>query len=362
MTRNQRLIIWAVALAVFLLLLHALEQILLPFVAGLAIAYLLDPIADRIEAMGLSRILATIIITVAFFLVVIGVVIVLVPLLQSQIVGIAARVPEFIAVLQKIAAGVLEQLQAKLPAGTIGGAESLAGDVAKAVAGTLKNVAQKLWTSGVALFELISLVIVTPIVSFYMLLKWDVIVAEVDDLLPRPQAETIRQQFREIDRTLSGFLRGQASVCVTLAIYYGAALSIVGLDAGLLIGLGAGAISFVPYVGALTGIGVGLGVAIVQFDSLAPIISVAGIFIVGQLAESYLLTPRLVGDRVGLSDLWIIFALMAGGALFGFLGVLLAVPTAAVIGVLARFTAKRYKESPLYLGDRSSGQSGADGT
>ncbi len=356
MTRTQRLIVWAVALAVFLLLLNALQQILLPFVAGLVIAYLLDPLADRLEATGFSRIAATTLITAGFFSVVVGALIVLLPLLQAQIVGIAGRLPEFVSMLQSSAASILEQLQAKLPPGALDSAEGLAGDVASAAGEAIKRIAQKIWTSGVALFEIVSLIIVTPIVAFYMLLKWDVIVDRIDELLPRPQADTIRDQARIIDTTLSAFFRGQASVCVTLAIYYGIALSIIGLDAGLLIGLGAGAISFVPYVGALTGIGVALSVALVQFDAWGPIAAVAGVFAVGQLAESYLLTPRLVGDKVGLHDLWIIFALMAGGTLFGFLGILLAVPTAAIIGVLLRFAAGKYKESALYLGDEGSGK------
>ena len=163
-------------------------------------------------------------------------------------------------------------------------------------------------------------------------------------------APAIREQMRAIDDTIAGFVRGQASVCLVLAAYYGTALSMIGLESGLLVGLGTGAISFIPYLGAATGLAIGVGIALVQFSDWLPIGGVALIFIIGQTVESYVLTPRLVGDRIGLHPVWIIFALLAGGALLGFTGVLLAVPVAAVIGVLIRFGLSRYLESPLYHG------------
>ncbi|MEQ8666203.1 MAG: AI-2E family transporter [Rhodospirillales bacterium] len=351
MNRTQRLMVWAAAFTLFVLLIHLLEQILLPFVAGLGVAYLLDPLADKLEERGLSRILATTVITGVFFFGVIGIIIVLTPLLQNQVTNIAERLPEFVSMVQAWASDTIARLEAALPSGTLDGSGGVGTDMAGTIGNAIKNVAQKLWAGGVAVFEILSLLIITPIVSFYMLLKWDDIVRQIDDLLPRPQVETIRAQFREIDTTLSAFIRGQASVCLTLAAVYGISLSVIGLEAGLLIGIGAGAVSFIPYVGALSGIIMALGVAFVQFDTWGPLIAVATVFAVGQTLESYVLTPRLVGDKVGLHDLWIIFALMAGGTLFGFLGVLLAVPTAAVIGVLVRFTLSRYRDSKLYLGD-----------
>lgn len=351
MSRTQRIVIWTLAFAVFVALVHLLKPILLPFIAGLGIAYLLDPLADRLEEKGLSRVLATVVITTGFFTVVIGAVILLAPLIQGQIAGIAERLPELINLLRTLATDTITKLRAVLPAEALQTDGGVSGDVAQAIGSTLKNLAQKIWAGGVAIFEVLSLVVITPIVSFYMLLKWDKIVHHVDELLPRDYADTIREQAREIDRTLSGFVRGQASVCAILGVFYAIALSVAGLEGGLLIGLGAGAVSFVPYVGALSGITVALGIALVQFDAWSPVIAVAAVFIVGQALESYVLTPRIVGDRVGLHDLWIIFAVMAGGTLFGFVGVLLAVPTAAVIGVLVRFTLEQYRESSLYLGD-----------
>ena len=353
MSRTQRVLFWLAAFAVFVLSIQLLKPILLPFVAGLGVAYLLDPLADWLEERGFSRIVATTLITIGFFTFLIGILIIIAPVLQAQILGIAERLPEFIRLMQTFATDVMERLKAALPDGALETGGSVSSDIAGAFGRTFKNLAQSLWAGGIAVFQVLSLVVITPIVSFYMLLKWDDIIAQIDELLPLKHADTIREQVREIDRTLSGFLRGQASVCLVLGLIYAISLSIIGLEGGLLIGIGAGAVSFVPYVGAITGITVAMSVALVQFDTLAPIIAVAVVFGIGQMLESYVLTPRLVGDRVGLHDLWIIFAVMTGGALFEFVGVLLAVPTAAVIGVLVRFSLDRYRKSALYIGDEA---------
>lgn len=351
MTRTQRLAIWGLGLVVALILLHLLSSILLPFVAGMAIAYFLDPVADWMETKGLSRLLATVIITLLFFIIVALGLALLFPLLQGQVVAIVDRIPDIIALIQRVVEQARAYAETVLSADTIQRAGDAASDYSGTIMGWVKTVATRLWSGGMALFQLVSLILIMPIVSFYMLLEWDRIVTQMDSLLPRKQAPVIRQQLSLIDQTISAFVRGQASVCLVLAVYYGIALTMVGLETGLLIGLGAGLISFVPYVGAVTGIAVGVGVALVQFEGLSPVLSVAAIFIVGQICESYLLTPRLVGDKVGLHDLWIIFALMAGGTLFGFTGILLAVPTAAIIGVLIRFAISRYLDSPLYHGE-----------
>lgn len=360
MTRTQRFVIWTAVFIALLFVVQSLRDILLPFVAGMAVAYFLDPLADTLERYGLSRLLSTIVITLAFFLVMAGILMMLFPLLQAQIIAIAERLPELIALIERLASSALSKLQAVLPDDAMRKAGDAAGDYAGIVIGWMKTFATRLLSGGIAFFQIVSLILITPIVSFFMLLEWDNIVAKMDSLLPRKQAPVIREQLSLMDKTISAFVRGQASVCLTLSVYYGIALSLVGLEAGLLIGLGAGLISFIPYVGAFTGLAVGVGIAIVQFDSLAPIMGVVAIFIAGQLAESYVLTPRLVGDKVGLHDLWIIFALMAGGTLFGFTGVLLAVPTAAVIGVLIRFSIGEYLKSPLYSGHQAHHGDGDD--
>jgi len=357
-TRTQRLLIWAAVFIALLLVIQSLRDILLPFVAGMAVAYFLDPLADRLEARGLPRMAATVTITLIFFLIVIGGLVMLFPLLQVQVAAIAERLPDLFALVEQLTKHALERVLSVLPPDTMQRASDAAGNYAGYVVGWMKTIVTRLWSGGLALFQILSMILIMPIVSFYMLLEWDHIVEKFDSLLPRKQAPLIREQLSQIDATISAFVRGQATVCLVLSIFYGIGLSLVGLEAGLLIGLGAGLVSFIPYVGAVSGFVVGVGIAIVQFDTLSPVMVVAAIFITGQLAESYVLTPRLVGDKVGLHDLWIIFALMAGGTLFGFTGVLLAVPSAAVIGVLIRFSIGQYLKSPLYSGHTTSGHKG----
>jgi predicted PurR-regulated permease PerM len=205
--------------------------------------------------------------------------------------------------------------------------------------------------SGVAFANLLSLLFITPVVAFYLLRDWDHFVRRIDDLLPLEHRKTILAQFREVDRNLAGFARGQASVCLVLAIYYALGLTLVGLEFGLVVGLGIGLISFIPYVGSITGLIVSLGIALAQFPTWGPVGLVLGVFVVGQILEGYVLTPRLVGNRVGLHPVWVIFALLAGGTLFGFVGLLLAVPVAAVIGVLTRFAVQQYLASRYFRGD-----------
>jgi len=178
---------------------------------------------------------------------------------------------------------------------------------------------------------------------------WDRIIEKVDSWLPRDRADLIRGQVRQIDETLAGFARGQALVCLVLGVFYAVGLSVVGLEFGMAVGFVTGLISFVPYFGMLFGFAAGIGIAIAQFGEIAPVLLVAAVFGAGQIIEGNFLTPKLVGERVGLHAVWIIFALLAGGSLFGFLGVLLAVPIMAVIGVLARFLLAQYLDSPMYV-------------
>jgi predicted PurR-regulated permease PerM len=342
---------WLAGLAVFILILHSLAGMLMPFVAGIAIAYFLDPLADKLEKMGASRTLATTVIIAGFFVVATGILILLFPLLQDQVVRLAAMIPDLIEKARAYAASLLERLQSDLAPDALERLKFAAGSYAGTAIKWFSGMVGEIWKGGLAFFSVLSMIVITPVVAFYLLRDYDQIVAWVDGYLPRAARTTIHEQARAIDAAIAGFVRGQACVCLVLATWYGAALTVVGLDSGLLVGLGAGAISFIPYVGAAIGLIVGVSIAIVQFPEWAQIGVVALIFIIGQTAESYILTPRLVGGRIGLHPVWIIFALLAGGALMGFAGVLLAVPLAAIIGVLLRFGLKRYRESPLYIGD-----------
>jgi len=358
MSREARMAYWLVGLIVAGLLIHLLSAILLPFVAGMAVAYFLDPVADRLEAKGLSRALATTLITIAFFAGVVGIIAVLLPLLQHQVVGLVKLAPEVFAHFRAWVEPFLADLQLHLPTTDSQDLRDAAGKYGSKVIQWITNLLGNIWSGGLAFLNVLSLALITPIVSFYLLREWDEIVAWVDSYLPRDAAPEIRAQARRIDETMAGFIRGQACVCLTLATLYGVGLTMAGLNSGLLVGVAAGAVSFIPYFGAASGMIVGLAIAFFQFgfENWGPIAAVAGVFLFGQTLESYVLTPRFVGDRVGLHPLWIIFALMAGGALFGFTGVLLAVPAAAVIGVLIRYALGRYKKSAFY--DHEAGGGG----
>ena len=346
----MRVALWTAGFAALALLLHLLSGILLPFVVGVAIAYFVDPVADRLETWGCSRTLATCLIIAAFFVVVGGGLVLLFPLIQAQIVGLVSQIPDFIEGLRAYVEPYVNRLRADLKPEDLqrlqDAAETYAGTIIEWITALLAG----LWSGGVAFLHLLSLLIITPVVAFYLVRDWDRIVAHVDSLLPVTAAPTIREQVGKIDSTISAFVRGQATVCLILAAYYAVALTLIGLPFGLLVGIGAGLISFIPYIGASVGLIVGLAIAYAHFDQWASIIGVAAVFLAGQTAESYVLTPKLVGDRVGLHPVWIMFALLAGGALFGFTGVLLAVPAAAVIGVLVRFAIVRYRDSDLYQG------------
>lgn len=350
MSSSRQIRFWLIGFAVFVVALWLLRAVLLPFVAGMAIAYFLDPVADRLEKWGLSRLMATIVITVGIVVALVAGLVLLVPLLQAQIASFLARLPGYIDMLREAAEPFLETVMERLPPDQVQtlreSATGYVGNVLSFIGGLLKGLV----TGGVALLNLVSLLFITPVVAFYQLRDWDRMVAKVDSWLPRQHADTIRARFREVDDTLAGFLRGQASVCLVLGAFYAIGLTIVGLDLGLLVGLGAGLISFIPYLGTISGFVVGIGLALAQFDSYGPVLAVAGVFVVGQMVEGNFLTPKLVGDRIGLHPVWVIFALLAGGALFGFVGLLLAVPVAAVVGVLARFFLGQYLKSSIYRG------------
>lgn len=350
MTSAQRYRFWLIGLVACLGLLYLLSGVLLPFVAGMAIAYFLDPLADRLERAGLSRMAATGVITAIFFLVVVLALIILVPIIEDQVVTFAHKVPGYLDTLNERIQPYLADLKRRLNPRDLEKLRSSAGEYAGTAMSWLGGVVRGVLTGSLAVVNLLSLVFITPIVTFYLVRDWDVMVAKVNSWLPREHADTIRAQFREIDRTLAGFVRGQATVCLVLGTFYGLGLSLVGLDLGLVIGLGSGLFSFIPYLGSISGFIIGMGLAFAQTGDWHLPAMVAGVFVVGQILEGNFLTPKLVGDKVGLHPVWIMFALLACSALFGFVGILLAVPLAAVIGVLVRFAIARYLDSPLYHG------------
>lgn len=350
MTLSSQAKVWGIVLVVFVAVLVLLKSILLPFVAGMAIAYLLDPLCDRLEKMGVSRTLATTIVTATFAVIVILLLLLIVPLAVQQAIAFLSSLPDFIARTHDRLLPYLNQLQQRLDLPDTAELSQIArtrfGSALSWMAGLLEGVVGQ----GLALANLLSLIFITPVVAFYLLRDWDRLVARVDDLLPRDHAEVVRAQAALANQSLAGFARGQSMVCLTLALYYSISLLIVGLPFGVVVGLLAGLMAFIPYVGSLTGFAISMAIAIGQFDSWLAVAMVAVVFAVGQVLEGNFLTPKLVGDRVGLHPVWIIFALLSGGALFGFVGLLLAVPVAAVVGVLVRFSIAQYRASRLYLG------------
>jgi predicted PurR-regulated permease PerM len=338
---------WLAGLALFFFALYELRAILLPFVAGMGIAYLLDPCCDWLQRRGCSRTLATSLITVVAGAVMVVAVILLTPLLQQQVITLLQRTPTYVEALRGRVDPLVTIVQTSFNLDLSQLRDQMGAQAGNILVWVASAVAQLL-SSGLALANILSLVFITPVVAFYLLRDWDRLIGRVDSWLPRRQADVMREQIRLIDRNLSGFVHGQALVCVILAIYYSIGLSLFRLDFGLAIGLMIGALAFVPFVGSLMGFAISVALAFIQYADWLPIFGVVGLFLVGQTIEAYVLTPKLVGDRVGLHPVWVIFALLAGGALFGFLGVLLAMPAAAVIGVLTRFALGRYLASPYF--------------
>ena len=350
MSAREQLRWWLLALLAAGLLIWLLRDVLLPFVAAAAIAYFLDPLADRLEARGLSRTAATTLITLGFIAATMAALLLIVPTLYGQMLSFVERLPRYSQKLQELIGPTLSDLLEHLPEidfAKVKDAVGLAGNMA----GVLAQIAGKLVAGGLVLLNLLSLMFITPIVVFFLLRDWDVLVAKIDGWLPRRQAQTIRRLAREIDEVLAAFIRGQLGVCLAMGSFYAIALSLIGLDFGLLVGAMTGIITFIPYVGATVGITVSLGLGAVQFwPHYWHLLAIAATFAVGQTIESNLLVPKLVGDKVGLHAVWVIFAMLAGGSLFGFVGVLIALPAAAAIGVLVRFSLQRYMQSPLYHG------------
>jgi len=353
MSLQRQMVFWLAAVVVFAFLLYILRPILLPFVMGLAIAYFLDPVADWLEELGVRRLGATTTILGVFAIVFVVCLIVLLPVLGKQVGGFAENLPGYIGKLIALADQAGPEWLKEFLAKTKADIEGSLTDIAKSLAGWIGTLLGSVWSGGLALVNIISLLVVTPVVAFYMLNDWDRMIAVIDSWLPRDHVKTIRDLASEIDTALAGFVRGQGTVCLILAVFYAGGLSIVGLNFGLLIGIVSGLISFIPYVGSITGLFLSFGVALVQFlpSNDWPMIAVVfGIFVVGQFFEGNFLSPKLVGDRVGVHPVWLMFALFAFGLLLGFVGLLLAVPLAAAIGVLSRFAIKTYRGSALYLG------------
>ena len=345
---------WGIAALVFFVALWFLGSVMLPFLVAGAVAYFLDPVADRLERLGLGRAAATTIITLVAALIFVLLVLAVIPLLVQQLAALINAAPAMAAQLE---AFVTRQFP-EISDSTSVIRQSLA-QIASALQARGGALAQGLLTSVLSVVSWLLFIVVVPVVAFYLLMDWDHLVARVDDLLPRDHAPVIRQLAREVDAVLAGFVRGQLTVCVTLGAYYALALMSAGLQFGLIVGAIAGVITVIPFVGALIGGALAVGIAFYQFwGDWLHIGLIALIFGFGQFMEGNVLTPRLVGKSVGLHPVWLMLALSIFGAIFGFAGLLVAVPVAASLGVVARFALNSYRESPLYQGTTGSNDSG----
>ncbi len=350
MSARNYVLIWLGIFAALIILMIVLRGVLLPFVIGMAVAYFLDPVADRLERWGMSRTISTTLLTIAFLIVVVLAIAFLLPILQRQLVDFLGNLPGYFQIIREWAEPAYQRWMSKLDPEEVKRVEDAVGAFSGRGIQFVLGLVGQIGSGGMALVSFLGVLFITPVVTFYLLRDWDVLLKRVNGWLPVRHADTIRQQARLIDETLAGFVRGQGMVCLILAVYYGAALSIAGLEFGLVIGIAAGLVSFVPYIGSVGGLVVGVGLALLQFDEIWMVAVVAGIFGIGQLAEGMFLTPKLVGDRVRLHPVWVIFAVLAGGSLFGFVGMLVSLPVAAVLGVLVRFGVSHYLASSLYHG------------
>ena len=347
MTLGEQARWWGIGLIVFVLILMLLANVLTPFLIGAAIAYFADPVADRLERQGLSRAVSTAIITLGALIVFVIAMAILTPLVIDQVRLALNTAPQIIGIIQEfIQTALLPRL------GVEGGALT---EALSKFQDQVRDVSLKLlggaWSVGIAGIELIAIAVITPVVAFYLLLDWDNMIARIDDLLPREHRDTIRHLALQVDDVLAGFVRGQLTVCLILGVFYAAGLIFVQLPFGLLVGLFAGLISFIPFVGSILGGALSIGIALFHFwNDPVWIVAVAVIFGIGQVVEGNYLTPKLVGGHVGLHPVWLMFALSAFGSLLGFTGMLIAVPTAAVIGVFLRFSIGQYKQGRLYRG------------
>lgn len=348
MVEKKQTIFWIVITCILFLAIYSLSPVLMPFVAGMILAYLLDPLVDRVEKIGIRRSFSTFFVLTIFFVCSVGSSLLLLPVILNQLSNLTSFLPTLISNLEPFIRQARSLVDNAIKADNNNQLPLPVADILNWAGGFLTEII----SSSLAFANLLSLIIITPIVAFYLLRDWDLIIKKVKSWMPIAQKVRIVEQVSKVDRSLSALVRGQGTVCLILALYYSVSLTAVGLQFGILIGIFSGIVSFIPFVGAILGAIFSIGFSIIQFDTYTPIFFVAGIFLVGQVVEGNFLTPKLIGEAVGLHPVWVIFALLTGATLFGFLGVLLALPIAVVVAVLIRFSLSSYLGSEIYSGER----------
>jgi predicted PurR-regulated permease PerM len=357
--RNQ-VLVWVSFTVVVIFAIWLLRPILLPFVVGIAIAYVLNPVVKQLQRWGINRGWATAVVLLTVLALIAGIFVAIVPLLVQQVAGVIAWLPGYVgdlqALIQRLAPQLAEWLGPERAAQFEAALTQMLGTGVEFVAGLASQLAQ----SSLTVLNTIALIIITPVVAFYLMLDWDAMGKNLDSLLPREHRREIRQVLDQIDRAMAGVIRGQGGVILVDCIYYATALSLVGLNFGLVIGLLIGLLSFVPFLGFVLGFVLSMGIALVQFSpDWLRIGVVFAVFAIGQFLEGNVLYPKLVGQSININPVWLMFSLFAFAFLFGFVGLLLAVPLAAISAVLTRYAAKRYRESTLYRGSGRAARAAA---
>ncbi|MDZ4322951.1 MAG: AI-2E family transporter [Alphaproteobacteria bacterium] len=350
MIKNRQLWMWAGTTIVFLGILYLIQGILMPFLTGLLVAYAMNPAVKCFEKWGISRTFATCIMIFSFFLLIGLFLFIAIPFIQTELLILASRVPQYGDRILVTLQPYIDNASLYIKPEDVNRLRELASSYFGDVITWGIKLLVKILTSGLALANLLSLIVITPIVAFYFLRDWNKIIQAIDSWLPRPYEPTLRQLFTEMNNRIGGFAKGQSLVCLLVGTYYVITLTLAHLDFSVVVGMVIGVIAFIPYVGALVGFMLSMGIAFSQFSDWASIGIIAGIFAVGQTLEGYLFIPYLVGDRIGLHPVWVLFSLLVGGVLYGFIGILFALPVAAAMGVLVRYLLETYLKSPYYLG------------
>ncbi|MEM6487839.1 MAG: AI-2E family transporter [Pseudomonadota bacterium] len=347
MTVGEQLRWWGLGFLAAIALLWIFADPLLPFIMGMIIAYLADPVADRLERLGMSRLSATIALSVTLAGVAFLIAMLLVPAIIEQVRDLISRAPEHARMAQETLSRLVPEIQDE---GSL--FQSMIGVLQGRAEAWSVRVLEQVWVGGLALIDLVTIAVITPVVAFYLLFDWNTLLRALDDLAPRQHQALVRRLALELDDVLAGFVRGQMTVCFLLGGFYAVALMAVGLQYGLLVGMFAGVISFIPFIGSVLGGVISIGIAVGQFwNEPGSILAVAVIFVIGQVVEGNYLTPKLVGGHVKLHPVWLMLALSVFGFAMGFVGLLIAVPAAAMIGVFARFLVEQYRQGRLYRGD-----------
>jgi predicted PurR-regulated permease PerM len=356
--RNQ-VLIWIGFFVFIILALWIFRGILLPFVVGAALAYLLNPLVNQLQRWHFSRVWATVVVLLSILSIIVGLFFMLVPVIGQQIIELIQRAPSLYRDLQALVNQYSPEVSAWLGPDRAAEVERAINEIARNLLGFITRLPAELVNIGMSGVSVVAFIVVSPVVAFYLLLDWEGMIRGIDNLMPRDHKAEIKGILRDIDSSMAGVIRGQGSVLLIDAAFYATALSLIGLNFGLAVGIIGGLLSFIPFVGAIVGLGLSVGIAFVQFwPNLWMVALVCGIFLVWQFIEGNVLYPKMVGSSININPVWMMFALLALGALFGFTGLLLAVPMAAIASVLVRYAVRKYKGSSLYLGSSHGGQGG----